>query len=105
MPRCSLLAVLAALPRFRREVAQRRAMITKIVAYYARHRRREVQGLARPLAECTRLYCAEVRATAATALLRSWRGVHRFSALLMVALVAMHIAIAWYYGFVWALAD
>jgi len=104
-PRCSLLAVLVALPRFSREVGQRRAMIAEIAGYYARHRRAEVQGVARPLAECTRLYCAEVRATAATALLRSWRGVHRFSALLMIALVAMHIVIAWYYGFVWAFAD
>lgn len=104
-PHGSLLATLATLPRFRREVSQRQAMISEIAAYYTLHRSREMQGLARPLAECTRLYSLEVRATAATALLRSWRGVHRFSALLMIALVAMHIAIAWYYGFVWALAD
>jgi dihydropyrimidine dehydrogenase (NAD+) subunit PreT len=104
-PRCSLFAVLAALPRFSRELSQRRALIAQTAAYYAHHRRGEMQRFASSLTECTRLYSAEVRAAAATALLRSWRGVHRFSALLMISLVAMHIAIAWYYGFVWALAD
>ena len=42
---------------------------------------------------------------AAAALLRSWRGLHRYAALLMVLLVALHIGIAWYYGFVWVFSD
>jgi hypothetical protein len=100
-----LFAVLSTLPRWRREIAERRAIIAATVGYYARHQQGDLRRLARPVADCARLYSGEVRAAAASALLRSWRGVHRFSALLLVALVTLHISIAWYYGFVWALAD
>lgn len=103
--RCSLLAVLGTLPGFWRELGQRRAMIAQTVAYYSRYHGAELRRFKRPLAECARLYRSEVGAAAAATLLRSWRAVHRFSALLMVALVVMHIAIAWYYGFIWASSD
>jgi hypothetical protein len=103
-PQGSLLSVLAALPAFAREMRQRRAMIENTVAGYSRYFGPEVSQLSRPIAECAQIYCSEVRATAADALLRSWRGVHRLAALLMVLLVVMHIAVAWYYGFVWALS-
>lgn len=103
--RPSLLAVLARLPSWRRELRQRRAIIDQTVAQYAQYFGPELQLMTRPLAECARFYSAEVRAAAASALLRSWRGVHRFAALLMLLLVAMHIGVAWYYGFVWIFAD
>ena len=35
------------------------------------------------------------------ALLRSWRGLHRFFALLMLAAVLLHAGVAWYYGYRW----
>jgi hypothetical protein len=100
----SLLSVLLAWPAFRREQRLRRAVFDRTVADYAQHFRGEVRALGRPIAECRKVYCSQVRATAAEALLRSWRGVHRLSALVMVALVVMHIAIAWYYGFIWAVS-
>jgi len=103
--RCSLFTVMTTLPSFWRELRQRRGMIAETIAYYDRYHGGELRRFGRPLAECTRLYSAEVRARAASALLRSWRSIHRFSALLMVSLVAMHIAVAWYYGFIWALSD
>jgi hypothetical protein len=103
--RCSLFGVMTSLPSFWRELRQRQSMISQTIAYYDRYHQAEVRRFGKPIAECTRLYAAEVRARAASALLRSWRGVHRFSALLMVSLVAMHIAVAWYYGFVWAISD
>jgi hypothetical protein len=103
--RPSLLAVLARLPSWRRELRQRRAIIDQTVAQYAQYFGPELQLMSRPLAECTRFYSAEVRAAAAGALLKSWRGVHRFAALLMLLLVAMHIGVAWYYGFVWIFSD
>lgn len=104
-PPPSLLAVLAKLPTFRRELRQRRAVIEQTVAYYARHFGPEVQLLSKPLADCTRIYMREVRSVAATALLRSWRGMHRYAALLMVLLVAVHIGIAVHYGFLWVFTD
>ena len=36
-----------------------------------------------------------------TALLRSWRGLHRFFALLMLASVLLHAGVAWHYGYRW----
>jgi hypothetical protein len=103
--RPSLIATLARLPSYRREMTQRRLVIEQTVAHYRQFFGPEVQLLAKPIAECTRLYTTEVRAAAAGALLRSWRGLHRFAALLMVLLVALHIGIAWYYGFVWVFSS
>lgn len=104
-PPPSLLAALATLPRWRRELAQRRATIHQTVAHYARFAGAEVQLLSKPIRDCTDIYLSEVRSAAAGALLRSWRGLHRFAALLMIVLVALHIGIAWYYGFVWVFSD
>jgi len=101
----SLLAVLALLPSWRREARARRTVIEHTLAQYQPHHGAELQLLTRPIAACTRIYGAEVRAAAASALLKSWRGLHRFAALLMVLLVAMHIGVAWYYGFVWVFSD
>jgi hypothetical protein len=44
---------------------------------------------------------AETRRSGVTALLRTWRGLHRFFALLMVAAVLLHAGIAWHYGYRW----
>lgn len=100
-PAPSLLAVVGTLPRWRRELVQRRAVIAQTIAHYEQYFGPEVSLLAKPIAEATRIYSSEVRAAAAQALLRSWRGLHRFSALLMLLLVALHIGVAWYYGFAW----
>lgn len=104
-PAPSLLAVVTTLPSWRRELQQRRAVIDQTVGHYAQYYGPEVQLLAKPIAECAGIYLREVRSAAAGALLRSWRGLHRYAALLMVLLVAMHIGIAWYYGFVWVFSD
>ena len=101
----SLLTVLMALPAFGRERRERRAVIRRTVAEYGHYFSRELSMYARTIAECSHIYGTEVRAAAADAVLRSWRGLHRLSALLMVSLVVLHIAIAWYYGFIWAMAD
>ncbi len=44
---------------------------------------------------------ADARASGITALLRSWRGLHRFFALMMLAAVFLHAGVAWYYGYRW----
>lgn len=104
-PPPSLLAVLATLPSWGRELRQRRAIIDQTIGHYAQYFGPELQLLARPIADCTGIYMSEVRSAAAGALLRSWRGLHRYSALLMVLLVGLHIGIAWYYGFIWIFSD
>lgn len=104
-PRPSLLALIGKLPSYRRELSQRRLVLDHTISQYTPYFGSELQLLARPIAECARLYASEVRSAAASALLKSWRGIHRFAALLMVLLVAMHIGVAWYYGFVWVFSS
>jgi hypothetical protein len=59
-------------------------------------------ALARALvAELGDLAAAEVDTAAGGALMRSWRSLHRFLALLMLASVSVHIGVAWHYGFRW----
>jgi hypothetical protein len=98
----SLIAVALALPGYLRELRERRRVFDGTVQQYAQLFGHELGQVRRRIADCRSIYSCEVQAAAAEALLRSWRGVHRLSALLMVLLVVMHIAIAWYYGFVWA---
>jgi hypothetical protein len=99
--RPSLLRALARLPSYWREAQQRRAVIEQVTSHFAQRFGPELALLEKPLAECGRIFAAEVRASAARAVLDSWRGLHRLAALLMVLLVALHIGVAWYYGFVW----
>jgi hypothetical protein len=51
--------------------------------------------------EASQLAVAEVRSYAATALLRTWRSMHRFLAILMMTTVLVHIATAWTFGYRW----
>jgi hypothetical protein len=56
---------------------------------------------------CSELYAAsaaDARAAGVAALLRSWRALHRFFALLMLAAVLLHASVAWYYGYRWIFA-
>jgi hypothetical protein len=47
---------------------------------------------------------ADARTDGVAALLRSWRGLHRFFALVMLATVLLHAGIAWKYGYRWIFA-
>lgn len=47
------------------------------------------------------LASSEVDTVVGAALMRSWRSLHRFLALLMIVSVTVHIGVAWFYGFRW----
>jgi hypothetical protein len=53
------------------------------------------------VAELGMLAAAEIDTQAGSAVVRSWRSLHRFLALLMILSVSVHIGVAWYYGFRW----
>jgi hypothetical protein len=53
------------------------------------------------VAELGELASREVDTQAAAAMMRSWRSLHRFLAILMVTSVTVHIGVAWFYGFRW----
>jgi hypothetical protein len=94
----SLLRSILAVPRWRGVGKQRREALSLILPRNLDRRQRKA---ARRLLKCAG---AEAGSSGMAALLRSWRGLHRFFALLMLAAVLLHGGIAWYYGYRWIFA-
>lgn len=93
----SLLRCLIAIPRWRRVGRARREALAVILPAGPDATRPQRQASRRLLAAAGR----EAGSSGMTALLRSWRGLHRFFALLMLAALLLHGGIAWYYGYRW----
>jgi hypothetical protein len=95
---------LATVPRWRSEAAARREAVRIVglnhagVAGAARADAGELQALVGRAAQAA---AAEVRAISRAAILRSWRSLHRFFAILMLLAVAVHAAVAWHFGYRW----
>lgn len=96
----SLLRSLAAVPRWRRATRRRMALIEQQLP----PRREQDRALRNAASRVRRAAADEARASGMSALLRSWRGLHRFFALLMLAAVLLHAGVAWYYGYRWVFA-
>jgi cytochrome b561 len=64
-------------------------------------RREMSRELRRATHELYAASAADARASGVAALLRSWRAMHRFFALLMLSAVFLHAGVAWYYGYRW----
>lgn len=99
--RPSLLSLILLIPSWIRESGARRQIVVETAAEYEIAHLTEVRLLQAKVAECAEMAAAQVKATAGDALLRSWRSVHRFFATLLVMLVLIHIAVAWYLGYRW----
>ncbi len=93
----SLLRSVLAIPAWRRASKTRRTMIFAILS----PRSEMSPALRKVSAELSRAASAEARASGVSALLRSWRAIHRFFALLMLTAVVLHAGVAWYYGYRW----
>ena len=99
----SLWRCLRALPTWREDAENRRRVITMLAN---RVRGREMlltltPGTANLVDEAIELAIGEVRSHAAGTLLRTWRSLHRFLAILMLTTVVVHIATAWSFGYRW----
>ena len=83
--------------------AWRKAARERVIALEMLKPRKEAMTprLRRMWRELCRDAAADARFAGMTALLRSWRGMHRFFALLMIASVTMHIAMAGKWGYWW----
>lgn len=99
-----LLTKLAAIPKWVREARSRGFLVSYVIedapvlAPLGRKERRRFRKAKRAV----RKYATrEVVAVGASSLLQSWRGFHRFLALILVLLVPVHIAVAWFYGYRW----
>jgi hypothetical protein len=96
----SLLRSLWAVPSWVRASRDRREILAMILP----PRRQMSRALARASRELYAASAADARASGIAALLRSWRALHRFFALLMLAAVLLHAGVAWYYGYRWIFA-
>ncbi|MBL8626450.1 MAG: hypothetical protein JNK64_34355 [Myxococcales bacterium] len=93
----SLLRSLITIPRWRR-VASQRTSALRVLEPPRAEATPDVRAAWRELHKASK---AEARASGMAALLRSWRGLHRFFALLMLIAVGVHAGIAWHYGYRW----
>jgi hypothetical protein len=98
----TLARALAKLPRWWRESHARRQVMNVTIQGI----RRGPPSSSRPsaeklLRELRQLAVAEVHTVMANSLLQVWRPMHRFFAISMLLAVAVHIGIAWYYGYRW----
>ncbi len=106
--RPGLRASLASIPRWRAQARARRELVRKAASpllrdpSFDRAQRAYVRRIVR---EAARLSTEPVRAIAGDSLLRSWRGLHRFMALLMILSVSVHIVVAWVFGFRWIFSE
>lgn len=100
----SLVRALLTVPAWARDARSRRVGVAEAVRSDALFRQLEDVDprLARAfVSELGDLAASEVDTLAGAALVRSWRSLHRFLAILMLVSVSLHIAVAWYYGFRW----
>jgi hypothetical protein len=104
----TLLRTLRALPYWRKAARDRSESVDLIVHNHpamsqvpAEHRSEVARLIKRVIKEAG----AQVRGVAATAFLRSWRSLHRLSAILMLLTVTFHIAVALYYGYHWIFSE
>ena len=95
-PNASLLRSLFAIPSWRRVGSARRAALAVLIprSTLDKAQRRAARDVVNAAA-------AEAGSSGMTALLRSWRGMHRFFAILMLVSVGLHGGIAWYFGYRW----
>jgi hypothetical protein len=84
--------------RMRRRGLHKAAKADRVLRLVAKADPRLAQDLVAELAD---LAAAEVDTNAGSAMMRSWRSLHRFLAILMLLSVSVHIAVAWYFGFRW----
>ena len=94
----ALLAPSRAIARARRAAVEEVSAVHLEALSISPPRRREIAG---HMAEAAKEAAAEARAVAVNALLRSWRGLHRLFALIMIVTVVVHIGVAWYFGYRW----
>jgi len=93
----SLLRSLWAVPSWLGAASARRDLLAMILP----PRREMSRELRRAAGELYAASAADARSSGVAALLRSWRAMHRFFALLMLAAVLLHAGVAWYYGYRW----
>lgn len=99
--RISLPKVLWHQPSWWFEARRRKRLVRDTLDPYRALHPEEYQLMRGHIAETAALAANASRAVSYDYLMRSWRGFHRFFALLMLALLVVHVGVAWYYGYRW----
>jgi len=99
--RVTLPKVLWLLPTWERDARRRKRLVRDTLRAYEPGHQGEFQMLRARMTETATLAATVPRAVAYDHLMRSWRGLHRFFALLMIATMIVHVGVAWYYGYRW----
>lgn len=101
----SMIRVFLTIPRWMLEARRRRRIVyeiakadTSLAALRKGGEKRFVRWIVKDIA---RLWAGEIDRLAGGSLLRLWRSLHRIMAILMVLSVAIHIGVAWFYGYRW----
>lgn len=93
----SLVRALLAIPAWRAVARRRRETLALLVPPRALQSREQRLAVAELMTAVT----IDARGSGMAALLRRWRGLHRFAALAMLAAVLFHAGVAWHYGYRW----
>jgi len=104
----SLFRAVSTLPRWFLDERARRVVVKEAYHELTRPRsltKEELKSVKAIAKSTARLAAGDVRSEAGTALLRTWRGLHRFLAILMILSVSLHIGVAWFYGYRWLLSE
>lgn len=98
----TLLRAAKSVPLWMEEAKGRRGAVEQSAARYmatVRMSAGKQRQLRRHIRQIASYASSEVRSVAGAALLRTWRDLHRLTALIMVVSVIVHIAVALYFGF------
>jgi hypothetical protein len=94
----NLLTAIAAIPQWRAAARSRKVALAMMMPH------KMTPALRRTEKDLYRTSAADARAAGISALMRTWRGLHRFFALLMIIAVLLHALVAWHYGYRWIFA-
>lgn len=94
----NLLTAVASIPKWRAAAKSRKVALSMMMPH------KMTKPLRKAERQLYRTSAADARAQGVSALLRTWRGLHRFFALLMIIAVLLHALVAWHYGYRWIFA-
>jgi hypothetical protein len=94
----NLISAIAAIPAWHSAAKRRKVALAMMMPH------KMTPALRRAEKDLYRTAAADARAAGVSALMRTWRGLHRFFALLMIIAVLLHALVAWHYGYRWIFA-
>ncbi len=99
--RISFLRALFSLRKARKHGRVRRQVVYEVAAQFEKQSSAALFPLRSRVLDLADIVDQQAWAPNLDSMMRSWRGLHRFFAILMVLLVALHVSVAWIFGYRW----